>query len=118
MDGSFPWLTSGKINEEQIHAADEFVTNKALHECHLPVVPAGSVLVAITGEGQTRGRTARLHTEATISQHLAAVTFRDDRLTPDFAWRFIQSQYQWLRGESSGAGSTRAALTVESIRAI
>ena len=61
MDGSYPWLTSAKINEGVIVAADEFVTEAALRECHLPRVCAGSLLVAITGEGpnkRARGTTA------------------------------------------------------------
>ena len=54
VDGTHPWLASAKINEEIITTADQFVTHVAFRECHLPLVPAGSVLVAITGEGQTR----------------------------------------------------------------
>jgi len=118
LDGQHAWLTSSKINEENIAVADEFVTDLALRECHLPIVPAGSVLVAITGEGQTRGRAALLQIRATISQHLAFVYPRDPRLDSTFLWRAFQSQYEWLRMESSGGGSTRAALTCDYLRSV
>jgi type I restriction enzyme S subunit len=117
-DESYPWLTSAKINEEIIEAADEAVSELAFRECHLPWVRQESVLLAITGEGQTRGRAALLRCASTISQHLAYITPRNIRLDAPFLWRALQSQYKWLRMESSGTGSTRAALTCEFIRTI
>ena len=118
VDGSYPWLTSTKINEGVIVTADEFVTQAALRECHLPRVPAGSILVAITGEGQTRGRTAILSIDSTISQHLAYVTPSGPGVTAGFLVRLFEARYEWLREESSGSGSTRAALTCEFLRSI
>lgn len=78
---AFPWLTSGKVHELRIREADQHVSREAVRECHLPLIPAGSVLIAITGEGKTRGTAALLEFESTISQHLAAVipgVFRDN----------------------------------------
>lgn len=118
VDGLHPWLTSTKINEGVIVTADEFVTEAAVYECHLPRVPAGSILVAITGEGQTRGRTAILSIDSTISQHLASVTPRGPEVTAGFLVRLFEARYEWLRNESSGSGSTRAALTCEFLRSI
>ena len=116
IDGSHPWLTSAKINEGVIATADQFVTDVALRECHLPPVPAGSILVAITGEGQTRGRVASLSIDSTISQHLAYVTPGSSEINAGFLVRLFEARYEWLRDESSGTGSTRAALTCEFLR--
>lgn len=109
----FPWLNSSKINEEIIYDSDQYVSKQALEECHLPVVHPESVLVAITGEGQTRGRAAMLKFEATINQHLAYIRVIDSHLHPEYLWRHLQAAYQWL---SSGGGSTRAALTCEFLK--
>lgn len=54
-DGHYPWLNSSKVNLGRVVEADQFVTSKALKECALPIVKPGSVLMAITGEGKTRG---------------------------------------------------------------
>ena len=116
--GTYPWLTSARINDGIVSAANEFVTQAALRECHLPIVPAGSVLVAITGEGQTRGRAALLVIESTISQPLAYLSPRDERCRAAYARRSLEPCYEWLRRESSGAGSTRAALTCEFLRSV
>ena len=116
VDGSHPWLTSAKINEGVIATADQFVTDVAFRECHLPSVTAGSVLVAITGEGQTRGRAALLSIDSTISQHLAYITPSCREINAGFLVRLFEARYEWLREESSGSGSTRAALTCEFLR--
>lgn len=61
---------------------------------------------------------ALLQVPSTISQHLAFITPRDGRLVSAYLWRVLQSQYEWLRSESGGAGSTRAALTCEYLKSI
>src|ERR1019366_7168758 len=43
--GSYPWLNSSYANQDSVTQADQFITDTALRECHLPIVPAGSVLV-------------------------------------------------------------------------
>lgn len=116
-DNGFPWLNSSRINDERISKAHHWVSEQAFRECHLPRVPAQSVVIAITGEGQTRGRAALLEIDATISQHLAYLR-PIGSIRPRFLWRQLQAIYSWLRDESSGVGSTRAALTCEFLRTV
>jgi type I restriction enzyme S subunit len=73
-EGSIPWLNSASTNEEVISSATQYVTTLALKECHLPLVKPNSVLVAITGQGKTRGQASVLLFEATINQHVAYIT--------------------------------------------
>ena len=46
--GDFPWLNSSKVNQELIKESDQFITHKALAECHLPIIEKGTILMAIT----------------------------------------------------------------------
>ena len=78
-DGVHPWLNSSSVNQGIIVSADQFVTNLALRECHLPRLRPGSVLVGITGQGKTRGMAAVLDIDATINQHMAFITPRTTR---------------------------------------
>jgi len=110
-DGDVAWMNSSKINEVFITGADQFVTQKALRECHLPKVPANSVLIAITGEGRTRGLSAITKIDTTINQHLAYVSVTSGAVLPEYLRYYLEGQYEHLRYESSGTGSTRAALT-------
>ncbi len=110
-NGSIPWLTSTKIHDLFIEQAEEYVTDIALKECHLPIVPKGSVLVAITGQGKTLGNAALTRIATTINQHLAYVTVRRQKLAPEFVLRYLNHRYRDLREAGQAGGSTKAALT-------
>ena len=116
--GTYPWLNSSSVNAGTIMASDQFVTDTALQECHLPRVSAGSVLVAITGQGKTRGTAAVLMFEATINQHIAFVTPRRREKTaiPKYLQAFFIAAYSELRRMSNDSGSTKGALTCEDLR--
>lgn len=110
-EGTIPWLTSGKIHDGIITSADQFVTEVAAKECHLPEVPSGSVLVAITGQGKTLGNAALLSVSARVSQHLAYIRFTRDDVVPEYLYYYLSSRYEHLRSIAFGGGSTKGALT-------
>jgi type I restriction enzyme S subunit len=109
--GTIPWLTSRKVHERVIRQADEFVTDLAREECHLPLVQKGSIVVAITGQGKTLGNAALVTFDTCVSQHLAYVQFRVPHAIPQFALAFLQQRYEDLRQASRAGGSTKGALT-------
>ena len=115
-NGDIPWLNSSKVNDGVITEADQFVTKRAMKECHLPTVSPGSIVVAITGEGKTRGMAALCQLNATINQHLAYIRIRDERLVPEYLVLYLQGMYDWLRYESSSNGSTKGAITCSDIK--
>ena len=107
--GTIPWLNSAKIHERFITEADQFVTDLAVKECHLPRVKSGSLLVAITGQGKTLGNSALVSFETCINQHLAYAQFISPKIVPEFALWFMQTRYEHLRSISQAGGSTRKA---------
>jgi type I restriction enzyme S subunit len=109
--GSIPWLTSAKIHERFITGADEFVTEAAVKECHLPRVKPGSLLIAITGQGKTLGNSALVSFGTCISQHLAYAQFHSPDTVAEFVLWYFQTRYQHLRSVSQAGGSTKGALT-------
>ncbi|MCW8918058.1 MAG: restriction endonuclease subunit S [Gammaproteobacteria bacterium] len=114
-DGSIGWLNSSKINDGVITQADQFITEKALKETSVQPVTEGDILIAITGEGQTRGRVAICMIEATINQHLAAIRINKSGVDVEYIHFWMTSQYDRIRYESSGAGSTKGAITCADI---
>ena len=114
--GHYPWLNSSYANQESITKADQFVTETALRECHLPIVPPASVLVAITGQGKTRGKAAVLRFDATINQHIAFITPREKIASADYVRLALHGAYAQLRAISDDSGSTKGALTCADIK--
>ena len=114
-EGTIPWLNSSVVNEYEATTADQLVTDLALRECHLPLVKSGSVLVAITGQGKTRGQAVVLSFDATINQHLAYISPDHSRLDPWFLRWTLLSAYDFLRSISDDSGGTKGALTCEDV---
>lgn len=113
--GGLPWLNSGSVNAARIVEASDYVTETAKKECHLPTVRAGSTVVALTGQGKTRGAASIVALETTISQHLAYVSLFDDRMSDEYLWVALTGHYSVLRYLSDGEGSTKGALTCEQL---
>ena len=114
--GTYPWLNSSQVNRGFIDSADQFVTSTALHECHLPKVQAGSLLVAITGQGKTHGMSAELGVEATINQHIAYITPRVPVTKSEYLYLYFTAAYFHLRAASEDSGSTKGAITCEDLK--
>lgn len=117
-DGSFPWLNSAVVNSSDVDAASELVTDAALQQCHLPIVPPGSVLIALTGQGKTRGQVAMLRIEATINQHLAFIRTDGDVLDSEYHYWTLKAMYEEIRIISDGQGGTKGALTCDELARI
>lgn len=114
-DGHYPWLNSSVVNQEVVEFADQFVTDLALQECHLPKVKPPAVLIGITGQGKTRGMATTLAIEATINQHLAYVKPNPVDTDVRYLRRIFDAAYSFLRSQSEGGGSTKGAITCEQI---
>ena len=109
--GTIPWLNSARIHDRFITEPDQFVTDLAAKECHLPRVKPNSLLIAITGQGKTLGNSALTRFETCINQHLAYAQFTSDKVMPEFVLWFMQTRYNHLRSIAQAAGSTKGALT-------
>ena len=114
-EGKIPWLNSSVVNRPEVTHSEQFVTALAAEECHLPRVRSGSVLVAITGQGKTRGRAAVLLFDATINQHLAFIHPKRSHLLAWFLKWTLFAAYDFLRSISDDAGGTKGALTCEEV---
>ncbi len=116
--GTYPWVNSSQVNSPDVHEGAYFVTEAAMAQCHLPKVPVNSVLVALTGQGKTRGKASILRIEATINQHVAYLSVDESRLRPEFLRWTFETAYDFVRMESDGGGSTKGAITCEQLRNI
>lgn len=113
-DGSIPWVSSGRINDYIIKTPTNFITDLALKKCSLHLIPKNSVLVAMVGNGKTRGMSARTDIETTINQNLAAIIPVAKELDSLYLQYYLGFVYERLR--NSGRGSNQDALTCGIIR--
>ena len=102
-NGKIAWVTSGALNNEFVRSATDYVTELALKETNLSLYPKHTLLLAMYGEGKTRGKCSELLIEATTNQAIAAISFEnhDIRVKP-FLKYFLLKNYNDIRMLSSG----------------
>ncbi len=112
-----PWVKTGEVNFSTIIATEESISKIALSECSLTLLPPQSVLVAMIGQGKTRGQSAFLAIEATTNQNCFAV-LPNDTWEPEFLYYWFVSSYQYLRNFSADRGGNQSALNGALLRAL
>jgi len=108
-NGTVPWLSSGKTNEDEVTEPSEYISEQALKECSLRVASKGSVIIGIVGQGKTRGSSAYLALDTTINQNMAAIA-PNQHLNGKFLHFFLQQAYEPIR--NFGRGANQPALDV------
>ena len=98
--GVIPWVTSSAVNEPFVDAAEQFVTALALQQTNLKLYPPGTLLLAMYGEGKTRGKCSELRIGATTNQALAALQ-AEASLRP-WLKLFLDHNYEKTRQIASG----------------
>ena len=101
--GEVPWVTTGEITFNTIIDTREKITEAGLKNSSAKLFPAGTLLMAMYGQGKTRGQVAKLGIEAATNQACAAILFGEEHDT-DFFFQYLTSQYEALR-ELGNAGT-------------
>src|SRR5699024_4287657 len=95
-NGSVPWVKTGEVNYQTIYDTDEKITALGLEESSAKLVPAGAVLMAMYGQGVTRGKVAKLGVAAAVNQACLAM-IPNSRVLNDFLYYFFTREYFSLR---------------------
>lgn len=104
-----PWVKTGEVAFAPITRTEEAISRQALAECSLALLPPGTVLVAMIGQGKTRGQSAILEIAATTNQNCFAI-LPNDTWEPQFLFHWMKAHYQHLRELSGGRGGSQSAL--------
>ncbi|MGX9294297.1 restriction endonuclease subunit S [Tsukamurella paurometabola] len=98
--GGIPWVKTGEVSGI-IKSTEEAVSRRGLEAARLEVYPPGSVVIAMYGQGATRGRSAILGIPATTNQ-ACAVILPNDEFDPVFLQAQLSARYDELRGGAEG----------------
>ncbi len=113
-DGSIPWMSSGEVNKGIVYDTDKKITQAGFDSCSTKMVPPNAVVMALAGQGKTRGMVARTRLSLCTNQSLCSIVC-NETVNSDFLYYFLSTQYQQLRSVSAGDG-TRGGLNLQMIR--
>ena len=110
-NGTIHWATTTEVNETYIVSTNEKVTKQAIEELKLKLLPINTILLAMYGQGKTRGKVALLKIESTINQAFAAIKPNKNYST-NFVFNFLDSMYEKIRDLSHGSNQDNLNLDI------
>lgn len=117
--GQIPWLVSGDIHHQVIGDCEGRITEAGLANSNARWLPTNSVMIALAGQGRTRGTVALLRMRATCNQSLVAISPKTGSgLVPEFLFWNLRSRYAEIRRLSGDDGNERRGLNMSMIRSL
>ena len=101
--GEIPWITTSLVDFGVIIEAEEFISEDGLSNSSAKILPKGTVLIAMYGQGKTRGQVALLGVEAATNQACAAVLPKAG-INPYFVFLNLSGRYEEFRKLSNSGG--------------
>ena len=110
-NGTIPWMSSGEVNLKRIISTEKKITQLGYEKNSTRIVPKHSVVIALAGQGKTRGKVAITEIELCTNQSLCSIICTGC-LNYKFLYYFLDGKYEELRAISNGNG-TRGGLSLK-----
>ncbi|QYJ75714.1 restriction endonuclease subunit S [Shewanella sp. FJAT-52076] len=100
-NGDIPWLNSGSVNDGYITEPSTYITREGFASSSAKWIPTNALVMALAGQGKTKGMVAQLGIRATCNQSMAAIIPKE-KFTPRFLYWWLVSNYQNIRNMAGG----------------
>jgi type I restriction enzyme S subunit len=97
-NGTIPWLASGDVNLRRITQASQFITEAGFKASSTKWIKPGSVVVALAGQGKTKGMVATVEIDTTCNQSLGVLEPQPQKSDYRFLAFYLESRYLDIRG--------------------
>jgi len=115
--GEIKWLVSGDIHQGEILECEGRITEAGMRSSNAKLLPVNSVMIALNGQGKTRGTVALLRTRATCNQSLVSIYPNEpEKLLPEFLYANLHGRYQEIRQMTGDSGNDRRGLNMNLIK--
>lgn len=111
-NGNIPWIKTGELQNDIIINAEEYITEEGLNNSSAQVFNINTILVAMYGQGKTRGMTALLKTPASTNQACAGLTITNSNVQIEYLWQCLIGAYDAIRSEAAGSGQPNLSATL------
>ena len=114
-NGTIPWLNSGTVNQFHITEPSEFITKVGFENSSAKWIPINSILIALAGQGKTKGMVAKNMFETTCNQSLGVIK-PNNKINCNYLLYWLAKNYQNIR--NLGGGDKRDGINLEMIGSI
>lgn len=113
-NGTVPWMSSGEVNNKVVYDTESKITQLGYDKTSTTLVPIHTVVIALAGQGKTRGKVAITEIELCTNQSLCSIIC-GDKINYKFLYHYLDSKYEELREISNGDG-TRGGLSLRILK--
>ena len=110
-EGNIPWVKSTEVDWGTITYTSETISEDGKNSARLKMYPKGSIILALYGQGITRGKSALLGIEATLNQACAALIAKKS-ISNYFIFSFLRFSYENLRNQARGGNQENLNLNI------
>lgn len=110
-EGDIPWVKSTEVHNSYIWETQEHITKEAIDNSNCSIYLPDTILVAMYGQGKTRGQVGLLRIKAATNQACAAIQCKDS-LNPTFCYWHFQMCYEANRELGNGTNQKNMNLTI------
>ena len=103
LGGQIPWVTTTEVKFGVIKDTEQKITEAGLKNSSAKLFPKDTILMAMYGQGKTRGQVAKLGIEASTNQACAALLLNDG-FEVDYYYQYLVSQYENIRELANSGG--------------
>ncbi len=107
-NGDVPWVSSSEVAFCRIDSTKEKITTLGLSNTSTNIHPPGTVMLAMIGQGKTRGQVAILDINACHNQNTAALRVPDGFAVSEYLYFYLTNRYEETR--KIGGGNNQQAL--------
>ena len=107
--GGIPWVKTTEVHGDLILATEESVSVEGQKAARLQLFPVGSIVIAMYGQGKTRGQSAILGIDAAVNQ-ACAVILPSEHFVVEFMGQQIRLSYERLRAKAQGGNQANLNL--------
>lgn len=111
-NGTVKWIKTGELQNKEIYDSEEKITEKGLLESSAKLFKENTILIAMYGQGKTRGMTGLLKINSSTNQACAGITVTSDKINFNFLWKFLIGAYDGLRQLAVGSGQPNLNLNL------
>lgn len=113
-NGDVNWVSSGEVAFCKICDTKEKITNLGVQASNAKIYPPSTILLAMIGQGKTRGQCAILDCYAATNQNVAGIHVYESEHSPSYVYWWLYSNYQ--RSRSIETGTAQPALNGERVK--
>lgn len=115
-NGNIPWMSSGEVHKGRVKDTDAKISQQGYDGCSTKMVPVHSVVIALAGQGKTRGTVAINDIELCTNQSLCAIV-PNEEVNYEYLYHNLRGRYKELRS-MSGDVDGRGGLNLKHIQSI